>query len=143
MTRTARTLLAQVALLVITAGLLLLLTPSHARGQSTPVGRGFFSAFDVFWEKQQARNPWLRQIDNADWKSWLVHGAVTEVAGYGLSKATPMSFRRGRQVLAAFYVARELYNIACEGNRKYGDAFMDAAVPAAVAVGALRVQVRF
>lgn len=115
--------------------------PASARAQSTTAGRYFFSAFDVWWERQQARNPWLREIDNTDAKSWLVHGTLTEFAGYALSKVTPVSFRRGRQIMAAFYVTREVYGVAAEHNRKRLDPLMDALVPVAVAVG--RIEVRF
>jgi hypothetical protein len=36
---------------------------------------------------------------------------------------------QGLTLMVAFYVFREAWNILHEGNRKYGDAFMDAAVP--------------
>lgn len=98
-----------------------------------------FSAVDVWREHQRWLPAWL---DDEDWKTWGWHGALTEAGGYTLSKVTPMSFRRGRQVVAAFYVARELYNIAAEQNHKYGDAAMDALVPIAVAALRVRVELR-
>jgi hypothetical protein len=107
-------------------------------GQSTVAGRGFFSAIDVWRERQRWLPSWL---DDTPAKTWAWHGALTEAGGYGLSKVSPMSFRRGRQLVAAFYVARELYNVVAEGNRKYSDAAMDALVP--VAVATLRVRVEF
>ena len=98
----------------------------------------FFNAFDVWREKQRWLPAWL---DDRDEKTWAWHGALTEAGGYGLSKLTPMSFRRGRQTVAVFYVVREVYNWKAEGNRKRLDSVMDALVPLAVA--SLRVQVRF
>lgn len=119
---------------------LVLTFPARASAQSTLPGRSLFSAVDVWREQQRWLPAWL---DDEDWKTWAWHGAITEGAGYALSRVTPMSFRRGRQVLAGFYVARELYNIAAERNHKYGDASMDALVPLLVAVSAFRVEVRF
>lgn len=118
--------------------LLLALLALPLPAQSTALGRGLFSAFDVWRERQRWIPAW---IDDRPEKTWLLHGAFTEIGGYALSRVTPMSFRRGRQTIAAFYVLRELYNVAAEGNRAYGDAFMDALVP--VAAASLRVEVRF
>lgn len=119
--------------------IVLLSLPMGAHAQSTALGRNLFSAFDVWWEHQQARNPWLRQIDNTDAKTWLLHGAITALGGYTIGKLTPLSTKAGLRIMATFYVTRELYNISVEGNHKYGDATMDALVPLMVAT--LRVQV--
>lgn len=120
----------------------LALVASLAQAQSTPLGRGVFSAFDVAWERIQRHNPWLQRIDNTDAKTWLCHGALTYGGGVAIDALTPASRRTALWIMAAFYVAREVYNVTAEGNRKYGDAFMDAAVPIGVAALRLRVDWR-
>lgn len=98
---------------------------------------------DRHWERLQARHPELYQLDNANWKTWLWHGALTYAGGRVIQATTPLSFRTGLRIVAAFYVAREIYNVSVEGNRKYGDATMDAATPLAVALLHVTVRVRW
>lgn len=102
--------------------------PSCLFGQSK-----VFSGFDILWERVQSHNHWLYQIDNKDWKTWILHGAITYAGGSLLNKVTPLSSQNGRRVVASFYFIRELNNITLEGNKKWGDAFMDALTPALVA----------
>lgn len=110
-----------------------ILFPRCAQAQSTVLGRNIFSVVDVTWERLQARNPWMYQLDNRPWKTWLIHGALTVTGGQVIAAATPLTARQGRIIVAAFYVVREAYNIGVEKNRRYGDALGDVALPILVA----------
>lgn len=106
---------------------------------ASPLSAQWWEAPDR-WRERQAWIP--ASIDDEDWETWVWHGAATEALGWALGKATPMSFRRGRQVIAGLYIARELYGVLAQRNRRYGDAAMDALVPTAVAILQVRVRVR-
>lgn len=129
------------ALPAVFAALLLAASAVPATAQSTTLGRGFFSAGDVAWERIKARNPWLQHLDDTDAKTWAMHGALTYVGGRAIQATTPLSFTTGLRIVAAFYVARELYNITAEHDPANLDSAMDALVP--IAVATLRVRVRF
>lgn len=111
--------------------LLLLASPLAAQDK-------LFNGLDGWRERQR----WLpASLDNTDAKTWFWHGVITEAGGYALSKVTPLSFRRSRQVVALFYVARELHNLRSTHSKT--DAVMDALVPIAVATLNVRFEVRF
>lgn len=92
-------------------------------------GGGVLSSLDRIWERWQHRNPWMYQIDNEPWKTWLLHGGVAVGAGGAIAGLTPATFKTTGRVIYVLYFAREIYNITIDGNRKYFDATMDVVVP--------------
>lgn len=84
---------------------------------------------DRAWESWQRRHPWLQQLDNTDAKSWGIHAAVAVGAGSLLGLVPGVSRKTGMQAMCAFYVGREFYGVAFEGNRKWLDATMDVVAP--------------
>lgn len=126
----------RILLLVAVLLSLSLLAPDVADAQQAArntLGK-VFNGFDGWRERQRWLPAWL---DDKDWKTWCWHGAITVAGGYGISLVTPLSPRGGRMVFAAFYVARELYNVY--DRRRLGmplkplDHFMDAGVPVTLA----------
>lgn len=93
-----------------------------------------FNFFDRWWEKQQAKYPWLYQLDNADWKTWLWHTVIAGGVGVAIGVLPVVTIAQGLQLMAGFYVGRELHNIIREGNRDFRDAVMDVVGPVALAV---------
>lgn len=90
--------------------------------------------FDTYlWEPLQRRFPWLYQLDNTDWKTWIWHSAITLFVGFLLGLLPLLTFRTGTLLMAGFYGAREFIGVVFEGNRDYRDALMDALGPALVA----------
>lgn len=125
---------------VLAVAVVLALVARGLRAQSTAFGKVLYAP-DRWWAALQAHNAWMQHLDNTEEKSAASSGLVVEAAGYGLSKLTPMSFRRGRQAVAAMYALRAVYGLASgETNRSRAHVKHLAAVSAAAF---LHVEVRF
>lgn len=69
-----------------------------------------FNAFDRWRERQ----PWIPAwLDNADWKTWLLHAVITVALGQLLGWALPfVDGALGMRFMVVVYLVRELVNIA-------------------------------
>ena len=112
-------------LLCLIAFSIMLPSIASAQGRADRV----FNGFDYWWEARKAHHPALHQLDNRDWKTWIAHSVVSMGVGYAIGAATPLRAKQGVQIMLVVYGAREIYNIAWGGNRRYFDAVMDVAVP--------------
>lgn len=90
---------------------------------------------DRQWERIQARNPALQQIDSQDWQTWLWHGAITVAAGHALALTPWVDQPTGMRILVAAYFAREVLNRTSFSPPRFDyrykplDGIMDVAVP--------------
>lgn len=116
----------------------LLLAGAPLQAQSTAFGKILYAP-DRWWSSALEHNPWMRTLDDTEEKSAALTGVVVEAGGYALSKVTPMSFRRGRQVVAAMYVLRAAYGLSSGETKRYRAHAKHVAVASAVAL--LRVQI--
>ena len=120
--------------------LALLLIAAPLGAQSTAIGKILYAP-DRWWTAVQVHNPWTRAIDDTEEASAASSGVVTELGGYGLSKVTSLSFRRGRQAVAAVYALRAVYGLASGETGRYRAHLKHLTAVSAVAF--LRIQVRF
>ena len=119
-----------------------LLCPSVVAAQSTPFGKILYAP-DRAWTWALRQWPALAEIDRTEERSAASTGVIVALGGYGLSKVTPMSYRRGRQVVAAVYVLRSVYGITSGETNRYRAHAKHVVVATAVATVQLRVRVRF
>lgn len=84
---------------------------------------------DKQWERVQAANPVLYQLDNRDWKTWLWHTGITVGAGHAIAILPGINKKTGMRFVVGTYAVREIYNVLVDKNPKYGDAVMDVMVP--------------
>lgn len=84
---------------------------------------------DAVWEKWQSRNPWMYELDNTREKSWGMHAAVAVTGGSLMGLIPGVSRRTGYQAFCAFYLGREFYGVAFQGNRKWIDVAGDVLSP--------------
>lgn len=69
----------------------------------------FLNAFDRWRERQLWIPAW---VDNADWKSWLLHALITVVLGQLIAWALPLvDGALGMRLMVAVYLIRELVNV--------------------------------
>lgn len=113
----------------------LLIALALIMGASAVQAQSPFDVLDREWERFQKHNQGAYKLDDTPPKSWAWHGINTAIGGAIIGALTPLSTRQGRHVVAALYVARELYNVAFakQKNRNYLDATMDAVTPVVVA----------
>ena len=93
------------------------------------------STFDTYmWEPLQRRAPWLHRLDDADWKTWVWHAALTWVFGHALGLLPGVANNLGMWLISALYVVREFSTRMRLGWRyKPLDGVMDVAGPLLVA----------
>lgn len=96
----------------------LLATAPRLEAQSTAIGKVLYAP-DRWWTSALVHNAWLHRLDDTEEKSALCTGAVTELGGYALATVTPMSFRRGRQLVAAIYALRAAYGLSAGETNRY------------------------
>lgn len=109
------------------------------RAQATPFGSILYAP-DKAWTWALRQWPALAELDRTEERSAGMTGLVVEAGGYALARVTPMSFRRGRQVVAGVYVLRAAYGLASgETRRRRAHA---KHVGVAVSVAVLRIHVR-
>lgn len=88
------------------------------------------SALDTYvWEPLQRRNHWLYQVDNKDWKTWILHGLLAVLFGhlFGLLWIGPLW---GMVVACSLYALREFTaRVKLGWFYKSTDGIMDTAGP--------------
>lgn len=98
------------------------------------------NALDRWRERQR----WLpASLDDAAWKTWLWHSAVTAAGGYAIQALTPLDASAGLRLMVGVYFVREVLNV--RQLRREGKALrpldhvMDVAAPLIVAELVIRL----
>lgn len=90
---------------------------------------GNAQVLDREWERIQSHNPWLYQLDNRPWKTWIWHSVISVGAGRAIAVLTPLNAKQGMRLMVGAYLVREIYNYF-DGANDHVDQVMDVLMPA-------------
>lgn len=122
--------------------LALLVVAAPLSAQSTAFGKILYAP-DRWWQSVLDHNPHMRTWDDTEEKSAAFTAGIVEVGGYALSKVSPLSFRHGRQIIAAIYVLRSAYGLSSGETKRYRAHAKHVLAATAVATLNVKVRIRF